>query len=382
LSGVEPQRPVRDRWRALHPAARALVVTVAAIIVVGVGLNVLDTATRGAEPSGPDSSSLSTARTGLAAYEELLARYGHAIGHQRGALADARLDPASTLVVLDPGEINRKDLDNIRRFLLEGGRLVAGGNRPEWLLEIAPADIPGWTPAGDRTTAVALRDDGPALTVETSGSGSWVLAGGRRSLTFEPGGPGRTVLLADASPLHNRLLGRADNAAFGLSLAGESSRPVVFAEGVHGYGTSTGLAAIPFRWKVALIAVALAALLAMVAAGRRLGPPEDATRNLAPPRRVYVDAMAATLARTRRPADALAPLQRTVQAQVVQRAGLEPHASPSTIGDAARALGWPAEEVEAMFVPLDTDARILAAGRALLRARGPVRWPSEMTGLR
>jgi hypothetical protein len=56
---------------------------------------------------------------------------------------------------------------------------------------------------------------------------------------------------------------------------------------------------------------------------------------------------------------------------VVQRAGLEPHASPSTIGDAARALGWPADEVEAMFVPLDTDALILAAGRALLRARGP-----------
>jgi hypothetical protein len=362
---------VRDRWRASHPGVRIAVIAVVAIVVLEVGLRVFDAATRGADPSAPTSSSLSTARSGLAAYEELLARYGHRIGHQRGALADARLDPTATLVVLDPGDINRNDLANLRRFVLDGGRLVAGGNRPEWLLELAPADIPGWTPTGARTTTVAGADGAPSLTVETDGTGSWVMAGGRRALTFVPARQGgAAVFLADASPLHNALLAHADNAAFGLSLAGESERRVVFAEGVHGYGTTSGLAAIPFRWKVALIAVALAALLAMVAAGRRLGPPEDDARRLPPPRRVYVDAVAATLARTRRPADALAPLQQTIQAHVTRRAGLEPHASPAAVGDAARALGWPADEIEAMFVPLDADARILAAGRALLRAQG------------
>ena len=33
-------------------------------------------------------------------------------------------------------------------------------------------------------------------------------------------GRGRALLLADAAPLQNRLLGRADNAALGLALAG------------------------------------------------------------------------------------------------------------------------------------------------------------------
>ena len=367
----EQQRPVRDRWRALHPFARASIVIVLALVVVEVGLSGFDAATRGAQSSGPTSSSLSTAHSGLAAYEELLARYGHPIGRQRGALADARLDRSTTLVVLDPGAIDRNDLANVRQFLVDGGRLVAGGTRPEWLLELAPADIPGWTPIGDRTVTVPAVDGSAPLTVETDGTGSWVEAGGRRALTFEPARQGgNAVFLADASPLQNRLLGRADNAAFALSLAGESGRRVVFAEGVHGYGNASGLAAIPFRWKVALVAVALAALLAMVAAGRRLGPPEDDARRMPPPRRVYVDAVAATLARTRRPAEALAPLQHAIRADVTQRAGLDPHASPSTIRDAARALGFPGDETDAMFLPLDTDSRIVAAGRALVRARG------------
>ncbi len=362
---------MRDRWRALHPGARVVIIAVVAIVVVEVGLGILDAATRGSEPSGPASSSLSTAHTGLAAYEELLARYGHRISHQRGALADARLDPSATLVLLDPSDINRADLATVRRFVLEGGHLVAGGSRPEWLLELAPADIPGWTPVADRVVTEPDLAGGPPLTVETVGAGSWVEAGGRRALTFQPAhqGSGAAIFLADASPLHNELLDRADNAAFSLSLAGATERPVIFAEGVHGYGATTGLAAIPFRWKVALIAVALAALLAMVAAGRRLGPAEDDARALEPARRVYIDALASTLARTRRPAEALTPLQQAIQADLARRAGLDARAPESGLRDAARSLGWPADEIDAMFVRLDTDARILAAGRAVVRAR-------------
>lgn len=369
MTAAVRSRPIRDRWRALHPGARAAIVVVLAIVVIEVGFALLDAATRGAEPSGATSSSLSTARSGLAAYEELLARYGHPIAHQRGALAGARLDPSTTLVVLDPGTINRDDLANVRRFVLDGGRLVAGGDRPEWLLELAPADIPGWTPTGDRVATVTEPDGAAAFTVETRGTGSWVLIGGRRSLTFEPRRVGGTaIFLADASPLHNELLGQADNAAFAVSLAGEAGRRVVFAEGVHGYGTTSGLAAIPFRWKVALIAVALAALLSMVAAGRRLGPPEDDARALAPPRHVYVEALGANLARTRRPAEALAPVQQTLRAVVARRAGLEPGATATMLAEAARGQGWPDEEVEAMFLPLDNEARVRAIGRALGRA--------------
>ncbi|HZR11968.1 MAG TPA: DUF4350 domain-containing protein [Acidimicrobiia bacterium] len=354
------------RWTRMHPAARAAVVVTALVIVVVVALAALDSATRGAQNGGPDSSSLSTATSGTAAYAELLARAGHRVMHQRGSLAGAHLDPSTTLVLLDPDQVDRADLDTVRSFVLRGGHLVAGGRDPEWILELAPEDVPGWTPHGTRTVRVTT-PDGDALQVRTDGSGSWVEPHGVRALTFSPArSEGRAVLLADASPLQNRLLDQADNAAFGLALA-PAGQPVVFAEGVHGYSGATGLAAIPSRWKVALVTVALAALLAMVAAGRRLGPPEDRARELPPRRRAYVDALASTLARTRRPAEALAPVQREMRTRVAQHAGLEPDASPDAVRDAARTLGWDVEEVDALYAPLDDDRHVLAAGRALAR---------------
>ena len=51
-------------------------------------------------------------------------------------------------------------------------------------------------------------------------------------------GRGTVVALADPSPLQNRRLAYADNAALGLALAGD--RPVAFLETVHGYGVSRG----------------------------------------------------------------------------------------------------------------------------------------------
>ena len=118
-------------------------------------------------------------------------------------------------------------------------------------------------------------------------------------------GRGRIVLLADSSPLQNRLLGEADNAAFALALSGRG--PLTFVESVHGYGPQRGLAALPARFGWALIGLLLAALVFMVARGRRLGPPERERRELPPPRRAYVDALAATMARGKEREEAVAP---------------------------------------------------------------------------
>jgi hypothetical protein len=105
------------------------------------------------------------------------------------------------------------------------------------------------------------------------------------------------VLLADASPLQNRLLDAADNAAFGLDVAG--GRPVVFLETVHGYGAAARVfSGLPAEVRWALLGLLLAGLVAVWSAGRRFGPPEDAERALPPPRTEYVDALAAALART------------------------------------------------------------------------------------
>src|SRR5204862_7578932 len=82
--------------------------------------------------------------------------------------------------------------------------------------------------------------------VETAGLSAWRSAGRAQSLLGRGGavvlagasvGNGRVLLLADPSPLQNRLLGRRDNAELGLALAGPPGRPVAFLESYHGYGS-------------------------------------------------------------------------------------------------------------------------------------------------
>ena len=144
--------------------------------------------------------------------------------------------------------------------------------------------------------------------MKTSGDGRWKERGALGSLLLvRPAGRGRIVLLADSSPLQNRLLGEADNAAFALALSGKG--PLTFVESVHGYGPQRGLAALPARFGWALIGLLLAALVLMVARGRRLGPPERERRELPPPRRAYVDALAATMARGKEREEAVRPVR-------------------------------------------------------------------------
>ena len=196
--------------------------------------------------------------------------------------------------------------------------------------------------------------------VETAGVGAWATAGqarpalgsGRRHLlVVAPVGRGRLALLADASPLQNRLLARADDAKLGLSLAGPPSRPVTFVESVHGYGRASGLGAIPTSWRFALGGLVLAALVLMWSRGRRLGPAEELERPLPPPRREYVDALAGLLERSRNPAAAIEPLQAELRRRV-ERHG---------------AAGLSDEEVEAALAAPKRPEDVLAAGRALAR---------------
>ena len=365
-------------WRQLHPALRAVVVLVVLAVVVNIALSLLDSSTRGADETAPQSSSLSTGGDGLAAYAELLRRNDHDTDAQRGDVTDTGLSPADTLVVLDPVGFDRDEERAVRRFVERGGRLVAGGAGATGLLAAVLADAPAWSPAGVRN---AKPDGGAAEvagvdSVRTAGEGSWstpgettpVLGDGTRTLaTVADVGRGRVVALADPSPVQNRLLGTADNAGFGVAAAGDG-RTVVFAEGAHGYGEASGLGAIPGRWQAALVGLTLAARLGVVPAGRRLGPPEDAARPLPPPRREYVDAVAVSLARTKQPAEALGPLQAAARARLARRAGLPPTASEAQLRAAAARLGWSAGETDALFAPVRSANEVVAAGGALARA--------------
>ena len=353
-------------------SARRQVVAIAVVAALAFVLVVerLDRAMR--TPGGPTSSSFATGPTGLAAYADLLAGYGHPIRRVRDAPAEAELDPRSTVVVLDAEGLTRADAEALRSFTRAGGRLLTGGDSPRWLDRLA-LDV-RWSDDGSNRAAplAPVPEVAGVSAVAAAARGSWRDAGAALPvLGFDDRwlalvaevGRGRAFLLADASPLQNRLLGRADNAALGLALAGGRGRTVAFLESVHGYGRASGFAAIPDRWRWTLGGLALAAILWMLARGRRLGPAESATRDLPPPRRLYVEALGAVLAKTKSPQAAGA----LVQAAARERLGEATTADHARLRRAAGRAGLSEEETQALTRPVEKRDDLVAAGRALAR---------------
>lgn len=335
-------------------------------------------ATTGGTPGGPASSSYATGADGDAALATLLSRAGHVVQRARVAPHTANLLPGDTAVVLDPPFVLPADIDALRAFVRAGGRLVASPGGSNWLRHViteGPVDgAPGVVTAHP---LAPLRELSRVSTVTTAGDNAWAEARGtlpvigdaRSSVVVAAHpGAGQAFLLADATPLQNAYLGRSDNAQLALALAGPARRRVVFFESYHGYGRGSGLAAIPSSWQRALLLAAGAALLFMFARVRRLGPAEEQMRPFAPARREYVDALAATLARTRDRQAALAPLRDELRTRIARRSGLWHDASDDELALAAARLGLSTEEVEAMRHDGPPDE--LALGRAFARSAG------------
>jgi hypothetical protein len=287
-------------------------------------------------------------------------------------------------VVLDAPGLTDHEASALGEFVRRGGHLVAGGSGAgEWLPAVVD-DPPTLTEKGTRTAtpvgAPPVSEVEGVRTVRTAALGSWrepgglapILAGdgGRVIALAGDAGQGRVIALADPSPVQNGLLAADDNAALGLGLVGRPDR-VLFAEGVHGYGQGEGLAALPRRWRLTLTGMGLAAGVWLVARGRRLGPPEAEARPLPPPRWAFVDAMAGTLVRTRRPHEAVEPVRHRARRLIVGRAGLPPDAGPDDVYRAAVRLGLPADQAAAVVGRgASNDADVLAAGRALAHLTG------------
>jgi hypothetical protein len=367
---------LRERVARAPLAVRVVVVIAVALVALNLLARALDQSVGGSEPSGRRSSSYATVPSGLAAYAELLRRYDHPIDRQRGDLVDGALDETATLMVLDPDVLSPSQAGVALQFVVNGGRLVVGGTDAGRYLRHLRDRPPQWT-ASAPTEFTRTNAPFTGITrVVTNGDGSWrepgtsnvvvgTTDGDDALLTRERVGRGEMLFLADVSPLSNELLARADNAAFALQLAGDDRQPVVFAEGVHGYGESRGLAALPQRWKLAFAGLGLAAVAFIWARARRLGPPEDAQRALPPPRRAYVDALGATLERTRDPATALAPVRDTVRAYVVRRAGLDAGANTADVDRAAHELGLDERARLVLARGIADDDDVEAIGRAL-----------------
>jgi hypothetical protein len=208
-------------------------------------------------PGGPPSSSYATAPDGLAAAAELLERGGHDVRRLRAPLDDRPPTLDDTVFVVDGRPLRAAERRTLDRFVARGGHAVLAGPTP--------------------IAAAGLR----------------VRSGSVRR------GRGTFTLLADSTPLRNRALARDANAALAIRLTGPPARRVAFVESIHGYAQATGLAALPGGVQRCLLLLGLAALAWMVARGRRLGPPETESRELAPPRRLHVEALAAALRRTK-----------------------------------------------------------------------------------
>ncbi len=276
------------------------------------------------QPSGEDASAYATQPHGVAAYAELLRRNGHRVRYLRDPLDEARLDPRATVVVLDAPGIGGGERAALRRFLRRGGRLVAGGQDAGRGIVVR---APVWTPDGRQLAGPtnALPETRDVRLVSSDGGGGFASLGAavgalgerRVLLAVARAGRGRALLLADSSPLHNRLLASTDNAALGLALAGPPRRTVVFAESVHGFGQASGLAAIPARWRFALAIAGLAGLLWLLSQARRLGPAEEDEADPVPARLEHVDALALALRGVEDPEAAIAPVRAAARAGVL-----------------------------------------------------------------
>jgi hypothetical protein len=316
------------------------------------------------------SSSYATAREGDAAYAALLVRNGHAIVRSRRAPSTETFRAGDTVVLLDPPFVERKDAAALRSFVQAGGHLVVASGGGRWLGQIV-GQPPAWEAPG-LAVAPAVAPVPGVGHVATAAQGSWTDAHGalpllgnseRSVAALAEVGSGRVLLLADSSLLQNAYLDRADNAAFGLAAAGERGRRVVFLETYHGYGRSTGLAAIPTRWSTALLVAAFGVFVFMLSRVRRFGPPEPDARELPPPRAQYVESLAATLTRARDRSAALEPLRAEVRRRVLARSGLRADADDAMVGAAASRLGFSADEIAALLGARDE----LALGRAQAR---------------
>jgi Domain of unknown function (DUF4350) len=333
------------------------------VLALLVGINLLAAAvdSLAPSPSGPRSSSFATKREGLAAWAELAKRNGIPVRGLRESPADASLT-AGTVAVMDAEGLGADEARALRAFAERGGRVIAGGEPGAWTRTLLGGDVPDWhDDASKRATPVGTEPETAGVRrVETAGDGRWdepgALAGDDGSLLIvRRAGEGRIVLLADTSPLQNRLLDHADNAALALSLSGRGA--LTFVESVHGYGPQRGLGAIPARFGWALIGLLLAAIVFMFARGRRLGPPERERRELPPPRRAYVDSLAATMARGKAREEAVAPVR--------------DEAPPEAWAEAARGAGLDDDAARALSGRAQDDDGVVATGRALTALATP-----------
>jgi hypothetical protein len=371
----------RGEWKSVPHGWRITAIVLAALVLIDLAVAAVDSLSTGASPAGPSGSSFSATGDGLGAMAQLLSRYGHNVLRLTTPIGASSLPAGAFLVVSDPGSWSRQQSVAVSNAVKAGHTLLLLGRPPAGLLPALFGRVaPEWSAPG-LLVAAPVGNSSETFGVSSvragGGPGSWSSAGvgapllegsGRVFALVERAGAGTATLVASSAPFENRNLGADDDAAFALDVAGAQGSPVVFDEYDHGYGRSgTGFASIPDHWKWGLGLLALAALVWLASASRRLGPARDPEREQLPPRVAYVDALATVLTSRYegREPEATEPALRRARRLLCRRVGVAEDADDATISRAAEGALLPDGLLAAVLSAPTSEQEVLALGRAL-----------------
>lgn len=364
----------------------AIIATALAVELIIVVVTLL-----GRSPRGPASSSYAVGPTGASGLAAVLERGGHPVRQQRVPVDLEPPDPSATVVVLDGDRPDDREVDTLRAFLADGGRLVVAGDKDTdaWVSSFVGGTM---YRSGELLVCRRLRDVAETKgvdEVESSGQPGFATTAGAEPILGCRGsalaavakvGKGRLVVIADTAIFQNYLLDARDNATFAVAAMGGVQREVVFLEHLHGFDAQSGLAALPGGWQVALAGAALAGLLALWAlhhpGASRNAPPDDhgEAEPLRSVRTLHPAAVAERLG-ARPLADAAPAVQIIARRAIARAARLPANATEAEVHAAALRLGIPDDDVNAALGSQPTEAAVLAAGRIIAHC-APTRNPT------
>ncbi len=350
-----------------------IVTGVMSIVAIMVALVIVSAFGSDQAVDGPPGSSFVTTSLGAAGLYETLEDLGADVVRNRQPISGDNLSGVDTLMALEVGGMFYDPFERaaIRNAVESGLTLVTSGPPNAELLDRVVGTVPEWipsTPRDGRLTIGTGMFTAPRFGVFAPGSGlPLVVAGDRHLVVVFTVGEGRVVLFSDTASVGNQGLGLFDNAEIAVGQVGLGT--VMFDEFRHGFteqGTTGLLDAAPQSWSNTLRLLGVALVIALIAYGRRFGPPEPQGRSFVPSRRQLIDSVAASLRRTGSPIGATEPIRNLAKHEVRRKGMLGPEATDAELRTAAADL-LPPEEVDAIFSP-GPDS-VMLADRALARLR-------------
>jgi hypothetical protein len=350
-----------------------IVTGVVSILAIMVALIIVSAFGSDDAVDGPDGSSFVTTSLGTAGLYETLEELGAEVVRSRQPISGTTLAGVDTLMALEVGGMFYDPFERaaIRNAVEAGLTLVTSGSPNAELLEAVIVDAPEWipsTPQEGRLTIGTGTFAAPRFGVFEPGAGMPLVVSGDRHLALViTVGNGKVVMFSDTASIGNEGLGLFDNAGVVVGQTGTGT--VAFDEFRHGFTEqgSTGLLdAAPQSWSNTLRLLGAALVIALIAYGRRFGPPEPQGRSFVPSRRQLIDSVASTLRRTGSPVEATEPVRSLAKREIRRRGMLGPDATDDELRTAAADFLAP-EEVDAIFSP--TPDTVMVADRALARLR-------------